>query len=287
MGDNSSPAAGGPALLAEAEAIAREAGAILLAHLGRVGIESKGEADLVTAADRASEAHITGRLRAAFPGSAMVAEEGSRIEGGAGSDCWYVDPLDGTTNFAHGLPFFAVSLGLEREGVLEAGVVYNPPLDEMFTALRGRGAWLNHQPIHVAAVADLSQALLATGFPSRKRPQNPNIHFYQHFSLASHGMRRLGAAALDLCYTACGRFGGFWEFGLQPWDVAAGALIVAEAGGTVTDMRGAPHRLRSPEVLASNGRLHPALLAACDALFAGRTPPLPDPSAYLAARPTP
>lgn len=271
-------------LLTTAEGIAREAGAILLEHLGRVRIESKGEADLVTAADRASEAHITRRLREEFPGHAMIAEEGSRTEGADGSPQWYVDPLDGTTNYAHGLPFFAVSLGLERAGEIEAGVVYNPPLDEMFTALRGQGAWLNHEPIHVAETGSLTEALLATGFPSRKRHRNPNIYFYQHFSLISHGMRRLGAAALDLCYTACGRFGGFWEFNLQPWDVAAGALIVREAGGRVSDMRGGGHQLDSPEILASNGHLHGALLGAFADVFAGRVEALPDAAAYLAGR---
>ncbi|MGH9474817.1 MAG: inositol monophosphatase family protein [Terriglobales bacterium] len=265
-------------LLDTAAAIAREAGAILMGHLGRVRIESKGEADLVTAADRASEAHITARLRHQFPRHAMIAEEGTRTEATGDSPRWYVDPLDGTTNFAHGLPLFAVSLGLERGGVMVAGVVYNPPLDEMFTALRGQGAWRNGASIHVASTTRLSGALLATGFPSRKRQHNPNIHFYQHFSLVSHGMRRLGAAALDLCYTACGRFGGFWEFNLQPWDVAAGSLIVTEAGGQVSDMRGHPHHLHSPTILASNGHLHAPLLAAFDDLFAGRVPPLPRPA---------
>ncbi|MGH9413471.1 MAG: inositol monophosphatase family protein [Terriglobales bacterium] len=271
-------------LLAAAEGIAREAGRILLEHRGRVGIEYKGEADLVTAADRASEAYIAARLREAFPEHAVIAEEGTRTEGSGGA-CWYVDPLDGTTNFAHGLPFFAVSMGLERAGQMVAAVVYNPPLDEMFTALRGRGAWLNHVPIRVSEVSSLAQALLATGFPSHKRHSSPNIHFYQHFSLASHGMRRLGAAALDLCYTACGRFGGYWEFGLKPWDVAAGSLIVTEAGGMVSDMRGMGHQLHSPEILASNGRLHAALLTAFDELFAGRTPVMPDPAAYVQQRP--
>lgn len=273
------------AILAEAQTIAREAGAILLDHRGRVGIEYKGEADLVTAADRASEQHITQRLRAAFPQHAMVAEEGSRTPGNG--PCWYVDPLDGTTNFAHGLPFFAVSMGLESHGVMECGLVYNPVMGEMFTAIRGQGAWLNRQPIHVSPQADMASALLATGFPSRHRHQNPNIHFYQYFSLRSHGMRRLGAAALDLCYTACGRFEGFWEFRLQPWDVAAGKLIVAEAGGQVTDMLGGPHRLDSPDILASNGVLHAALVGAFADLFdrpGGEVAPVPDPSLYKAQR---
>ena len=273
------------ATLAAAQVIAREAGAILLDHRGRVGIEYKGEADLVTAADRASERHITARLRAAFPQHAMVAEEGTRTEG-AGL-CWYVDPLDGTTNFAHGLPFFAVSMGLADADTTVAGLVYNPVLDEMFTAVRGAGAWLNGQPIRVSTQDQIAASLLATGFPSRKRHENPNIHFYQYFSLNSHGMRRLGSAALDLCYTACGRFEGFWEFNLQPWDVAAGRLIVTEAGGRVSDMLGQAHHLLSPEILASNGTLHPTLLAAFAALFdrpGEEVAPLPPPAAYLQGR---
>lgn len=267
-----------------AEAIAREAGCLLLEYRGRVQIEYKGEADLVTAADRASEALIAARLRAAFPTHAFIAEEGSRQ---AGQDyCWYVDPLDGTTNFAHGLPFFAVSLGLEREGEVVAGVVYNPVLDEMFSASRAAGARLNGRPIAVSPQTQLSAALLATGFPSQKRHPNPNIHFYQHFSLRTHGMRRLGSAALDLCYTASGRFEGFWEFNLKPWDTAAAQLILTEAGGQVTDMRGEPYRLDSPEILASNGHLHTTLLAEMDAIFEGRVDSLPAAKTYLAERMT-
>lgn len=276
----------GEAYVAAAAAIARAAGAVLLEHRGRVRIEYKGEADLVTAADRASEALILERLRAEFPDHAVVAEEGSASagRGPAAEFCWYVDPLDGTTNYAHGLPFFAVSLGLEQNGRAVAGVVYNPVLDEMFTAVRGGGARLNGSPIAVSRQADLAQALLATGFPSRKRHANPNIHFYQYFSLRTHGMRRLGSAALDLCYTACGRFEGFWEFNLQPWDTAAGGLIVTEAGGAVSDMLGRPHQLRSPEILASNGHLHPALLAAFAAIFSGGVEALPAAGAYLDER---
>lgn len=265
-----------------AQEIAREAGRLLLDHQGRVQVEYKGEADLVTAADRASEALIANRLRTAFPEHALIAEEGSRRAGQG--YCWYVDPLDGTTNFAHGLPFFAVSLGLQREGEIVAGVVYNPVLDEMFAAARGAGATLNGQPIAVSRQSVLAASLLATGFPSQKRHPNPNIHFYQHFSLRTHGMRRFGSAALDLCYTACGRFEGFWEFNLKPWDTAAAQLILTEAGGRVSDMRGEPFRLESAEILASNGYLHPALLAEMGNIFAGRVDPLPSAEAYLAAR---
>ncbi|MGH9415918.1 MAG: inositol monophosphatase family protein [Terriglobales bacterium] len=270
--------------LAAATAIAREAGALLLDHRGRVAVEYKGEADLVTAADRASEALITARLRQSFPDHAVVGEEGGGQPDPYG-DCWYVDPLDGTTNFAHGLPLFAVSLALVRAGQTIVGVVYNPVLQEMFTALRGDGAHLNGSPIAVSRQQDLAQSLLATGFPSQKRHKNPNIHFYQYFSLRTHGMRRLGAAALDLCYTACGRFEAFWEFNLKPWDVAAGKLIVEEAGGAISDMLGGPHRLDSPEILASNLRLHPELLQAFAALFAGHAPPAASPADYRAARP--
>lgn len=271
-------------LAQSAATIAREAGAILMRHRGAVRIEYKGEADLVTVADRDSEAHITARLRALYPDHALVAEEGSRFEGDGATYRWYIDPLDGTTNFAHGLPFFAVSMGLEHRGEMVAAAVYNPPLDEMFTAARGAGAQLNGQPIRVSPQTDLAQSLLATGFPSRKRHENPNIHFYHYFSLRTHGMRRLGAAALDLCYTACGRFEGFWEFHLKPWDTAAGRLIVTEAGGTVTDIAGAPHQLDSPEVLASNGRLHPELLEAFARLFQGESDAMAAPATYFSAR---
>ncbi|MGH9518863.1 MAG: inositol monophosphatase family protein, partial [Terriglobales bacterium] len=198
---------------------------------------------------------------------------------------WYVDPLDGTTNFAHGLPFFAVSLGLQQAGEIVAGVVFNPVLDEMFAAARGAGATLNGRSIRVSSQRELAASLLATGFPSQKRHPNPNIHFYQHFSLRTHGMRRLGSAALDLCYTACGRFEGFWEFNLKPWDTAAAQLILTEAGGQVSDMRGAPFQLESAEILASNGYLHPDLLAAMADIFAGRVDPLPSAAAYAASRP--
>lgn len=269
--------------LTPASMLAREAGSILMRHLGRVRIEYKGEADLVTAADRESESHISARLREWFPTHRLVGEEGARAEGES-EYCWYVDPLDGTTNFAHGVPFFAVSLGLEYRQRMIAAVVYNPALDEMFTATAGAGARRNGEPIHVSQQGDLAQALLATGFPSQKRHQNPNIHFYQYFSLRTHGMRRLGAAALDLCYTACGRFEGFWEFNLKPWDTAAGQLIVTEAGGTVSDLTGNPYRLGGPEILASNGRLHEDLVKAFGELFAGKRDELPSPEAYYRSR---
>lgn len=263
--------------------IAREAGTILLQHLGRVAIEYKGGVDLVTAADRASEAFIVERLRQLFPTHSIVAEEGGGSEASSGYR-WYVDPLDGTTNFAHRIPFFAVSLGLEFEGRMIAGVVYNPVLNELFAAEEGHGATLNGQPIHASRTEALAESLVGTGFPTLKRHANPNIHFYHTLTLRSHGVRRLGAAALDLCYTACGRFEGFWEFNLKPWDTAAGSFIVQQAGGTVTDMLGQPYSVRSPEVLASNGLVHQELLDLFGEIFAGNTSELPSAPAYIESR---
>lgn len=264
--------------------LAREAGALLLKHFGRVRIEYKGGVDLVTAADRASEALIVERLRARYPRHDIVAEEGGGNESGA-EYRWYVDPLDGTTNFAHGLPLFAVSIALERQGRLVAGVVYEPVLDELFAAQAGQGASLNGKRIQVSGVQSLREALVATGFPTHKRHKNPNIHFYHAITLRSHGVRRLGAAALDLCYTACGRFEAFWEFNLKPWDTAAGSLIAREAGGRVSDMVGGEYDLTSPEVLASNGLVHEELQGLFEEIFAGRNPELPSAEEYRQQRP--
>ena len=237
---------------------AREAGDILLAEFARpVKISYKGEVDIVTQADRRSEQAIVSRLRAHFPKHAIVAEEG----GGAESDSpfrWHVDPLDGTTNFAHGYPCFAVSIGLRGIGkeLICPGVIYQPVSRELFTAVKGEGAYLNQKKIQVSHIEKLATSLLATGFPSVKRSQNPNIHYYWDFTLRSHGVRRDGSAALDLAAVACGRFEGFWEFGLHSWDTAAGVLLVREAGGTVTQFDGRPYRLGDRELLASNGRVH-------------------------------
>jgi myo-inositol-1(or 4)-monophosphatase len=236
-----------------------EAGGILLSEFDRpVKISYKGEVDLVTQADKRSEEAIVGRLRTYFPEHAIIAEEGSGQEGDA-RHRWIVDPLDGTTNFAHGYPCFAVSIGFEEAGELLAGVIYQPITKELFTASRGEGAYLNEKPIRVSNVDRLSTSLLATGFPSTKRARNPNIHFYWNFTLRSHGVRRDGSAALDLACVACGRFDGFWEFGLHPWDTAAGALLVREAGGVVTTFSGDPYRPGDYETLASNGRIHAEL----------------------------
>jgi myo-inositol-1(or 4)-monophosphatase len=234
---------------------AREAGAILLEEFARpVRISYKGEVDIVTQADERSERAIVTRLREHFPKHAIVAEEG----GGAESESrfrWHVDPLDGTTNFAHGYPCFAVSIGLEEAGELLAGAIYQPVSGELFTAVKGEGAYLNGKKICVSPIETLATSLLVTGFPSKKRTQDPNIHYYWDFTLRSHGVRRDGSAALDLAGVACGRFEGFWEFGLNSWDTAAGVLLVREAGGIVTRFDGQPYRLGDRELLATNGHV--------------------------------
>src|SRR5580692_9164078 len=256
--------------LETAAGIAREAGALIASYHSRgIGFELKGENDLVTEADRASERLIVERLRSHFPTHAVVAEEGGGIEGSS-EYRWYVDPLDGTTNFAHGFPMFNVTLGLERAGELIAGVVYDPVHDEMFAAEIGGGAYLNNNRIHVSKAARVEDALVATGFPSRKRHENVNVHFYYQMAMLSHGVRRAGAAALDLAYVACGRLDAFWEFGLHPWDMAAGVLLVREAGGAVSDMHGGPFDLRGPHTLADNGLLHQPMLHEFEEVFSGR-----------------
>jgi myo-inositol-1(or 4)-monophosphatase len=266
-------------------AIAREAGALLLEYFHqKLKIEYKGDADLVTAADRASEALIRRRISARFPSHDVLGEEQGLND--QGSDYrWYVDPLDGTTNFAHGFPVFCVSMALEHRSATSArriaGVVYDPTRDELFSAEQGRGALLNGQPIHASKIAQLKESLVATGFPSHKRHKNPNIYFYHQITLRTHGVRRAGSAALDLCNVACGRFDGFWEFNLNPWDTAAGVLIVEEAGGRASRFDGSPFEIDSRETLVSNGLIHAALVHEFEEIFAGRgIEPLPDPRVY-------
>jgi myo-inositol-1(or 4)-monophosphatase len=270
----------------EVEAIAREAGALLMSYFARhVAFEYKGDVDLVTEADRASEKLIVERLRARWPEHGVVGEEGTRT--GPGADYrWYVDPLDGTTNFAHGYPVFCVSIALVHKAEeLVSGVLYDPTRNEMFSAENGQGASLNGKPIHVSKTARLSESLLGTGFPSHKRHKNPNIYFYHQITLRSHGVRRAGSAALDLANVACGRYDGFWEFKLNPWDTAAGALLVREAGGTVTRFDGSTYRLDSREVLASNGLIHERLIKNFREIFAGRgLEELPSPTDYAKSR---
>jgi myo-inositol-1(or 4)-monophosphatase len=268
-------------LMPAMQSIAREAGALLMEYFQQhVKIEYKGDVDLVTVADRKSEALILDRIRREFPGHDVMGEEGTRIETGSEYK-WYVDPLDGTTNFAHGYPVFCVSLAVEHKGERVAGVIYDPTRDEMFSTEKGKGAQLNGERIHASSTARLGESLVGTGFPSHKRHKNPNIYFYHQITLRSHGVRRAGSAALDLCNVASGRFEGFWEFNLNPWDTAAGVLMVEEAGGRVTDFSGGPFQIASRETLASNGLIHDALLAEFQAIFAGRgLDELPSPVTY-------
>ena len=284
----------GDGFAATAAVIALEAGALIRGYFERgVTAEYKGDVDLVTEADRASEQLIGERLRQALPGHGIFGEEGTRSELDA-EYRWYIDPLDGTTNFAHGFPYFCVSMGLEHrpaglpqdsDGELIAGVVYQPIHDELFMTEKGKGAYLNGRRIHTSSVKLLQESLLATGFPSHKRHANPNIHFYQQLTLRSHGVRRAGAAAMDLCYTAAGRVDAYWEFNLNPWDTAAGVLMVREAGGSVTSFDGSPFRLESKEILASNGLLGAEIQGFFEAMFAGRDiEAIPTPAEYAARR---
>jgi myo-inositol-1(or 4)-monophosphatase len=255
--------------------LAREAGSLLMSFFGKVSIEYKG--------DRASEKMIVERIRGQWPEHDLIGEEGSRRE--TGSDFrWYVDPLDGTTNFAHGYPVFCVSIALEYKGERIAGVVYDPSRNEMFAAEKGSGSLLNGRPIHVSAVGHLKESLVATGFPSHKRHKNPNIHFYHQITLRSHGVRRAGSAALDLCYLACGRYDAYWEFNLNAWDTAAGVLLVEEAGGKVTNFTGGPFNIDSREVLASNTLLHGELLREFQTIIAGRVEGLPSVTEYFSSK---
>lgn len=295
MSGTAEPAiAGNLIFVPKAAEIAREAGALLREFYAKgVETEYKGDVDIVTAADRAAEKLIRRRLSETFPEHGVYGEEGTR-DRMEGEFRWYVDPLDGTTNFAHGFPQFCVSLGLEHradglkageDGVLVAAVIYDPLRDELFTAERGRGAQLNGKPAKVSRNAKLAESLLGTGFPSHKRHRSPNIHFYQEFTLRSHGVRRAGSAALDLAYVACGRIDAFWEFNLNPWDTAAGILLVEEAGGRVTDFTGARFQLKSEEILASNGLIHEELIGLFDDMFAGRDlSPIPTPEEFARAR---
>jgi myo-inositol-1(or 4)-monophosphatase len=261
--------------------IARLGGALLMEYFTQhVRVEYKGEADLVTVADRKSEILIRERIAQRWPSHSILGEEQGLAD--TGSDYrWYVDPLDGTTNFAHGFPVFCVSLALEYKGRRIAGVIFDPTRNELFSAGLGSGAFLNGQRIHVSRVANLAECLVATGFPSHKRHKNPNIFFYHQITLRTHGVRRAGSAALDLCNVACGRFDGFWEFNLNPWDTAAGVLLVEEAGGEVSDFHGGTWGVASRQTLASNRLVHAALLEEFDKIFSGRgLLPLPDVTEY-------
>lgn len=253
-------------------AFAREAGAVVRAGYGTIHApERKGRIDLVTEYDRRSERLLLARIAARFPGHAVLAEEsgthaGSRVR-------WLIDPLDGTTNFAHNYPFFAVSIGVEVEGELAAGAVYDPVRDEMFAAARGAGAALNGEAIRVSATSRIEDALLVTGFPYdvRERPERV-LPAFEAFLARAQGIRRDGSAALNLCYVAMGRFDGFWEAALSPWDTAAGTLLVREAGGRVTDYAGARFAPGTGSILATNDRVHAEMMDVLAAALRTRRP---------------
>lgn len=241
---------------------ARRAAAIQLDYLGRARVDTKsGFNDLVTEADRLCEQAIRETLLTAFPHHGFVGEEGGRNPSATSDFRWYVDPIDGTTNYAHGVPVFAVSIGLEDPDGLRVGVIYAPALDEMYTAERAKGAFLNGKPIRVSRQTRLEESLLATGFPYRIGTDEPrNLGEFRHATVRSRGVRRLGSAAIDLAWVAAGRLDGYWELELNAWDVAAGVLLVSEAGGRVTRMSGEPFALEDTDLAVSNGLIHGEML---------------------------
>lgn len=242
--------------------VAREAGSILRQHLGRVSdiAHKSSQLDLVTEVDVLSEQHIKERIAAHYPRHDILAEE-SGYQKAESEYRWLVDPLDGTTNYAHGYPFFAVCLAVEHEGEIILGVVYDPIREELFAAEKDGGATLNGRPIRVSRVSRLVDSLLVTGFPYNVRSDPRSIEYFFRFMNRAQAIRRDGSAALDMCYVACGRFDGFWEMGLNPWDMAAGQLIIEEAGGRVTKFDGRRFNVYEPEVLASNGLIHEEMSA--------------------------
>ncbi|HEV2883978.1 MAG TPA: inositol monophosphatase family protein [Pyrinomonadaceae bacterium] len=249
---------------------ARDAGHILSDRRGRaLQVSNKGDIDLVTEADLASEKLIIERIKSHYPRHAILAEESGATEGievvaGKTDWKWIIDPLDGTTNYSHGYPCFCVSIALERAGQIEIGVIYDPTRDELFAAERGQGATLNDRPMRVSKVDDLNNAMLVTGFPYDVRERPNFTRDFAKFTLAAQAVRRDGSASLDLAYLACGRFDGFWEEGLNAWDIAAGILLIEEAGGRVTDFKGQALDIYNPMVLASNGLVHGAMMQVLD-----------------------
>jgi myo-inositol-1(or 4)-monophosphatase len=241
---------------------AQAGGAILMEYYGKVkAIEHKGDIDLVTEADQASELKIVSIIKDTYPHHRVLAEE-SGDSGDASSYRWIIDPLDGTTNYAHGYPCFCVSIAIEYEKEVIHGIIYDPVKKELFTADKGNGAYLNGTPITVSSTQELNNSLLCTGFPYDVRENmESNIRLFRSFLMHAQAVRRDGSAALDLCYTAAGRFDGFWEQNLHPWDVAAGSLILSEAGGKLSRYKGEPFSVYMPEIIASNGLLHKQMLA--------------------------
>lgn len=240
--------------------LAREAGSVLKHYMNREKhVELKGRANLVTAADKESEALIISRIRERYPGHSILAEE-SGASSGSGAK-WIIDPLDGTTNFAHQYPFFCVSIGFEEDGKLLCGAVYDPWRDEMFSGGRGVGSFVNGRPMRVSEAEKLADALIMTGFPYGVRDKmDAVLNQFRAFLFESQGVRRGGSAALDLCYAALGRVDGFWEVDLHPWDTAAAVVILEEAGGRVTDFSGGPFSVYGKQIVASNGHIHDEMI---------------------------
>jgi len=249
-------------LLDAAIGAGKKAGAVLLDY-ARSGfrVEHKNPINLVTDADHAAERCVIDHLRGHFPSHGFLAEEQGRVDRSPSPYLWIIDPLDGTTNFAHGYPAYCVSIGLEYCGRCILGVIFDPSRDELFTAIEKGGAHLNGRPIRVSGTATLDDSLLVTGFAYdiRETPEN-NLDHFAKFALRTQGLRRTGSAALDLCYVAAGRFDGFWEVRLNPWDMAAGSVIVQEAGGRLSNFRGDPLSIYKQELVASNGHIHHPML---------------------------
>jgi myo-inositol-1(or 4)-monophosphatase len=248
--------------------MARGAGAILREGYGKAHtIQRKGRIDLVTEMDHRSEAYLIEAIRSRFPGHTIDSEESGLITG-AEQALWLIDPLDGTTNYAHDIPQFSVSIAFASAGVVQLGVVYDPMRDDCFTAARGQGAFHNGVPLHVSDTSEFSRSLLVTGFPYEPGPNGEdNIAHFAHFTRLTQGVRRFGSAALDLCYVAAGRFDGYWELTIKAWDIAAGALMVEEAGGKVTKISGDARYLEAPHtILAGNPMIYKKLLKEMAAL---------------------
>jgi len=254
------------------EALALEAGALLKERLHkRHTVEYKGEINLVTEADRLAETLIVERIGRSYPGHDILTEESPETANGSGFR-WIIDPLDGTTNYAHGFPVFCVSIALEVEGVIQLGTVYNPMLEEMFTAERGKGAFLNGARLTVSRTTDLNKALLATGFPyDLRQDRNNNMNYFRELAMSVQAVRRAGSAALDLAYVASGRLDGFWEFGVFPWDIAAGSLLISEAGGLISDLSGGDNYLKTGNLIAGTPKVFSQILQVIDS---HRTPAL-------------
>ena len=242
---------------------AKGAGEILMGGYGKKHqVQHKGRTDLVTEIDRDSENYLVNQIRTHFANHTIIAEESGHLAG-QNDHCWFVDPLDGTSNYAHGVPIFSVTLAYAFKGKVQLGVVYDPTRDQCFSAERGKGAWLNGNAIHVSQTSQLIDSMLVTGFPyDLKDNQNNNIDNFTRFFYRAQSIRRLGSAAIDVAYVAAGWYDGYWEVSIYPWDIAAGTLMVEEAGGVVTDLNGDPDYLKPPyAIIATNYNLHPKMLA--------------------------